>query len=167
TSSHKHHLDNGDVLSYVAGSVASTNTLDFDLVNINVDLLLSTVLQLQLGSPGAPSSYRPLMYMPWVSRADSFSGHFRNSDRPPPSHSSYGQARSRSRGRTGTGDEDRAGHRGYGSHPTSGYARGSFSHRQPPYARSTGYNSGSSRSHGRGGSGQGYAPRGADRGPYR
>ncbi|KAJ2607467.1 mRNA 3'-end-processing protein rna14, partial [Coemansia sp. RSA 1804] len=167
TSSHKHHLDNGDVLSYVAGSVASTNTLDFDLVNINVDLLLSTVLQLQLGNPGAPSSYRPLMYMPWVSRADSFSGHFRNSDRPPPSHSSYGQARSRSRGRTGTGDEDRAGHRGYGSHPTSGYARGSFSHRQPPYARSTGYNSGSSRSHGRGGSGQEYAPRGADRGPYR
>ncbi|KAJ1666417.1 mRNA 3'-end-processing protein rna14 [Coemansia sp. RSA 1813] len=160
-----HHLDNGDVLSYVAASVAASDTSEFDSSSINVDTLLSAIMQLPQSNSSAQSHYRPLMYMPWLNRVDHYNSHYRG-DRPP-SRGSYGQPRSRSRGRTGYGDSDGGGHRSYSGHPARNFSRGAYSHRQPPYARTTGYHSGGSRSYGRGGSNQGYALRDSDRGSFR
>ncbi|KAJ2844154.1 mRNA 3'-end-processing protein rna14 [Coemansia erecta] len=162
---HMHHLDNGDVLCYVAASVAASDTSGFDASSINVDMLLSAILQVPPANSSAQSHYRPLMYMPWLNRMDHHTGPYRG-DRPP-SRGSYSQPRSRSRGRPGYGDSDGGGHRGYSGHPTRSFSRGAYPHRQPPYARNTGYGSGGSRPYGRGGSSQGYAPRDSDRGTYR
>ncbi|KAJ2765326.1 hypothetical protein IWQ56_004142, partial [Coemansia nantahalensis] len=63
-------LDHGDVLSYVAASVAAPNTSAFDSVALNSDALLGTIMQLSTLGPAAQSNYRPLSYMPWLSRAD-------------------------------------------------------------------------------------------------
>ncbi|KAJ2552386.1 mRNA 3'-end-processing protein rna14 [Coemansia sp. RSA 1933] len=178
---HKHHLVSGDVLSYVAASVAASDTSEFDSSSINVDMLLSAIMQLPPANSSAqsPSHYRPLMYMPWLNRVDHYNsnnntnGHHR-SDRPPSRGGSYSQPRSRSRGRSGYGDADSgSGSRSYSGHPSRSFSRGTYSHRQPPYARSGGGNSsgghssGGSRSYSRGGSSQGYAPRDSDHGSFR
>ncbi|KAJ2805131.1 mRNA 3'-end-processing protein rna14 [Coemansia helicoidea] len=122
-------LDHGDVLSYVAASVAAPNTSAFDSVALNSDALLGTIMQLSTLGPAAQSNYRPLSYMPWLSRADhgpqqAHGGGFHRSDHG--GRSSGG--RSRSRGRY-SGDADSHGHPG--RHGGRGPA-----HRQPPYARS-------------------------------
>ncbi|KAJ1904141.1 mRNA 3'-end-processing protein rna14 [Coemansia sp. IMI 209127] len=162
---HMYHLDNGDVLCYVAASVAASDTSGFDASSINVDMLLSAILQVPSANSSAQSHYRPLMYMPWLNRMDHHNGPYRG-DRPP-SRGSYSRPRSRSRGRPGYGDSDGGGHRSYSGQPTRSFSRGAYPHRQPPYARNTGYNPGGSRPYGRGGSSQGYAPRDSDRGTYR
>ncbi|KAJ2713559.1 mRNA 3'-end-processing protein rna14 [Coemansia spiralis] len=111
-------LDHGDVLSYVAASVAAPGTSAFDSVPLNLDALLGTIMQLSALNPTVQSNYRPLSYMPWLGRAE-HSPQMAHGGRP-------AGGRSRSRGR-----HDGDGH-GY---PARHGGRGP-AHRQPPYARS-------------------------------
>ncbi|KAI9502980.1 mRNA 3'-end-processing protein rna14 [Coemansia spiralis] len=173
---HAHHLEQGDILSYIAASAAAPDVSEFDSFAINADLLLSTILQLPLPSNTVLSHYRPLAYMPWLTRADHHNNHshsqyaggsYHRGDRPS-SRSPYNQHRSRSRGRPGYGDSDGgSGYRSYGSTPARHYSRGAHSQRQTPYSRGSGHSGGDGRSHSSGGSGHGYIPKHLDRGPYK
>ncbi|KAJ1732749.1 mRNA 3'-end-processing protein rna14 [Coemansia biformis] len=131
-------LDHGDVLSYVAASVAAPGTSAFDGAPLNADALLGTIMQLSALSPAVQSNYRPLSYMPWLGRADH------------PPHQAHGGGgpfggRSRSRGRRGAdGDGPGGGH----NHPARHGARGGPAHRQPPYARSPARTGGGGGRHG-------------------
>ncbi|KAJ2781623.1 mRNA 3'-end-processing protein rna14 [Coemansia javaensis] len=130
-------LDHGDVLSYVAASVAAPDASAFNGFPLNTDALLATVMQLPGVRPATQSNYRPLLYMPWLARGGDHHAHggggggggqHRRGDRGP--GRPFGGARSRSRGRR---DSD-----GFGGHAARHPARGGFAHRQPPYARSPG-----------------------------
>ncbi|KAJ2882824.1 mRNA 3'-end-processing protein rna14, partial [Coemansia asiatica] len=160
-------LEQGDVLSYVAASVAAPDTSEFDNCPLNIDALLTAVMGQSNIVPRAQSGYRPLAYMPWLLHGNDHQQkpHYNNSSG---SSSSYRRndrhlgdsysSRSRSRGRTGSVDGDS--YRGQGS--TRGYSRGGYhQHRQTPYSRSD------SRSSYKGGSSGAYrSSRSRDQGSY-
>ncbi|KAJ1819536.1 mRNA 3'-end-processing protein rna14, partial [Coemansia sp. RSA 2598] len=158
---HVQLLEQGDVLSYVAASVAAPDTSEFDSSPLNIDALLTAVMGQSNITPRAQSGYRPLAYMPWLARNDhqhkppySGGGSYRRNDRH--MGRSY-SPRSRSRGRTGSADGES--YRSQGN--SRGYARGSYhQHRQAPYARSD------SRSSYKGGSSANRSSRSRDRGNY-
>ncbi|KAJ2721322.1 mRNA 3'-end-processing protein rna14 [Coemansia sp. Benny D115] len=133
-----HLLDQGDVLSFVAASVAAPDTSRLDSIPLDLDALLGAVMQQKDMIPRMQSKYRPLAYMPWLTRSDYGQkppyqgphGGYSRSDYPA-SHS-Y-NPRSTSRGRSG-GDAD--GYRGGSSGGSRGYSRSGHSYRHAPYARS-------------------------------
>ncbi|KAJ2598077.1 mRNA 3'-end-processing protein rna14 [Coemansia sp. RSA 1721] len=162
-------LEQGDVLSYVAASVAAPDTSELMSRPLNVDALLTAIMGQGSFAPRAQSGYRPFAYMPWLTRNDhqhqnqhqqyqkphynNSSSNYRRGERH--TGGSY-PSRSRSRGRTGSADGD-----SYRSQGARSYSRGNYhQHRQAPYARSD------SRSSYRGGSSMNRSSRSRDRSNY-
>ncbi|KAJ2616072.1 mRNA 3'-end-processing protein rna14 [Coemansia sp. RSA 1365] len=137
-------LDNGDVLSYVAASVAAPNTFELNNYPLNNDALLAAVMDFSGMAAETQSQYRPLSYMPWLARAENH--HMHNGQPKQPSYHKHDRGggmrsydgRSQSRGRSADSDSHRGSH-GYA--PRHG-ARGGYAPRHAPYPRTPSYGTG-------------------------
>ncbi|KAJ2081085.1 mRNA 3'-end-processing protein rna14 [Coemansia sp. RSA 988] len=138
-------LDNGDVLSYVAASVAAPDTSELNAYPLNADALLATVMELPGMAAETQSQYRPLSYMPWMARAENHPYAHNNHSQQPGYHKydrggavrAY-DGRSQSRGRSSDSDSYRGGH---GHAPRHG-TRGGYAPRHAPYPRNPSYGTG-------------------------
>ncbi|KAJ2396773.1 hypothetical protein GGI05_000968, partial [Coemansia sp. RSA 2603] len=146
---HVQLLEQGDILSYIAASVAAPDTSELDNQPLNIDALLNAITQQDIQAPRTASSYRPLAYMPWLNRNEPAQKQHYNQPYSGGGGGSYYKRdrsstrqyspRSRSRGRRDSVDAD-----SYHSNSARGHSRGSGSNggsshcssRHTPYARS-------------------------------
>ncbi|KAJ1999413.1 mRNA 3'-end-processing protein rna14 [Coemansia thaxteri] len=127
-------LERGDLLSFVAASVASIDPQGFDSPALDPDALLGSIMELRgLKQQQVQSNYRPLAYMPRhgsagvpQSRPGRHGGH---------PHAPLG----RGRGYSGPGESSYGGRRPFTAPRRSPHKN--QSHRLPPYSRSPSGNS--------------------------
>ncbi|KAJ1725645.1 mRNA 3'-end-processing protein rna14 [Coemansia erecta] len=151
---HVQLLEQGDILSYIAASVAAPDTTELDNQPLNVDALLDTIMQQDISAPRITSSYRPLAYMPWLNRNEPAHRQHHNQPYGGGGGGSYGRdrsstrqypPRSRSRGRRDSTEAE--GYRGNSARGSNG-GSSHYGNRHAPYARSNSrpsYRSNSSR----------------------